>query len=78
MRALTDKIRPRHCRTESAEVRSLNYPALVSAPSRGPSIGFLVGGIFMTLEELKRIFPDATKSTWHRHRNGGGWVQNTA
>ena len=57
MRALTDKIRPRHCRTESAEVRSLNYPALVSAPSRGPSIGFLVGGIFMTLEELKRIFP---------------------
>ncbi len=32
----------------------------------------------MTLEELQQIFPDATAETWHQHKNGGGWVQNTA
>jgi hypothetical protein len=32
----------------------------------------------MTLEQLQRIFPDATSDTWHQHPNGGGWVQNTA
>ena len=32
----------------------------------------------MTLEELQKIVPDATESTWHQHANGGGWVQNTA
>jgi len=32
----------------------------------------------MTLVELQQSFPNATKSTWHRHSNGGGWVENTA
>lgn len=32
----------------------------------------------MTLEQLQRIFPEATADTWHQHPNGGGWVQNTA
>lgn len=32
----------------------------------------------MTIDELKKIFPDATPETWHQHPNGGGWVQNTA
>ena len=32
----------------------------------------------MTLEELKEYHPNATAETWHRHANGGGWVQNTA
>lgn len=32
----------------------------------------------MTFEELKQRFPSATPETWHRHSNGGGWVQNTA
>ena len=32
----------------------------------------------MTLEKLQQLFPTATAETWHRHANGGGWVQNTA
>ena len=32
----------------------------------------------MTIEQLRKIFPDATLETWHQHTNGGGWVQNTA
>ena len=32
----------------------------------------------MTLEQLQKIFPNATADTWHQHPNGGGWVQNTA
>lgn len=32
----------------------------------------------MTLEQLQKLFPDATAETWHQHPNGGGWVQNTA
>ena len=32
----------------------------------------------MTLKELKKLFPTATDKTWHRHSNGGGWVENTA
>ena len=32
----------------------------------------------MTLADLRRIFPDACEDTWHQHKNGGGWVQNTA
>ncbi|KKM21627.1 hypothetical protein LCGC14_1633620, partial [marine sediment metagenome] len=32
----------------------------------------------MTLKELQKIFPQATKKTWHQHKNGGGWVENTA
>ena len=32
----------------------------------------------MTFEQLKRLFPTATRKTWHKHPNGGGWVKNTA
>ena len=32
----------------------------------------------MTFDELKKMFPDATPETWHQHKNGGGWVENTA
>ena len=32
----------------------------------------------MTLQELQKEFPDATDAIWHRHSNGGGWVENTA
>ena len=32
----------------------------------------------MTLTELRYDFPAATPETWHKHRNGGGWVENTA
>ena len=32
----------------------------------------------MTLEDLKKEFPLATLDTWHRHKNGGGWVENSA
>lgn len=31
----------------------------------------------MLMSELKKRFPDASTETWHRHKNGGGWVQNT-
>ena len=31
----------------------------------------------MTIEELQKIYPSATKETWHTHTNGGGWVENT-
>ena len=34
--------------------------------------------IEMTLQDLQKLFPDATESTWHQHPNGGGWVENTA
>ena len=32
----------------------------------------------MTIEDLQKLFPNATKDTWHQHPNGGGWVENTA
>ena len=32
----------------------------------------------MNFEQLKELFPTATKKTWHQHSNGGGWVKNTA
>ena len=32
----------------------------------------------MTFDELKKIFPAATPNTWHQHKNGDGWVQDTA
>ncbi len=32
----------------------------------------------MTWKELKKSLPDAKKAEWHQHKNGGGWVQNTA
>lgn len=31
----------------------------------------------MTIEQLRRSFPGANEKTWHRHVNGGGWVENT-
>ena len=32
----------------------------------------------MTIEELQKIYPKADELTWHRHANGGGWIENTA
>ena len=32
----------------------------------------------MNLKQLQQMYPDATKETWHKHKNGGGWVENTA
>ena len=32
----------------------------------------------MTLQDLQKLFPDATEFTWHQHPYGGGWVENTA
>lgn len=32
----------------------------------------------MTLRQLQQRFPGATAETWHQHRGGGGWVENTA
>ena len=32
----------------------------------------------MTLQDLQKLFPEASESTWHQHPNGGGWVENTA
>ena len=32
----------------------------------------------MDFKDLKRMFPHATSDTWHRHSNGGGWIENTA
>jgi len=32
----------------------------------------------MNFEQLKKLFPTATKDTWHQHPDGGGWVENTA
>ena len=32
----------------------------------------------MNFEQLKELFPNATKDNWHHHSKGGGWVQNTA
>jgi hypothetical protein len=29
-------------------------------------------------EVVQKFMPDAIESEWHRHSNGGGWVQNTA
>lgn len=34
--------------------------------------------VCLSLEKLKKEFPDATTETWHQHSNGGGWVENTA
>ena len=31
-----------------------------------------------TYEQLQKLFPTATLSTWHQHPFGGGWVENTA
>ena len=32
----------------------------------------------MTLDDLKKYFPNASLQNWHQHKNGGGWVENTA
>lgn len=32
----------------------------------------------MELTKLQELFPTATLETWHQHKNGGGWVENTA
>ena len=32
----------------------------------------------MNIEELRKFVPNATKTTWHQHTNGGGWVENSA
>jgi len=32
----------------------------------------------LTLKELQKLRPYATKETWHIHPNGGGWIENTA
>jgi len=32
----------------------------------------------MTIDELKQRIPGVVDAEWHQHKNGGGWVQNTA
>ena len=32
----------------------------------------------ISIEEILKIFPETKESDWHRHVNGGGWVQKTA
>ncbi|MGD9209302.1 MAG: hypothetical protein PVI90_00930 [Desulfobacteraceae bacterium] len=32
----------------------------------------------MTFEEFKKLIPGAFESEWHRHPDGGGWVENSA
>jgi hypothetical protein len=32
----------------------------------------------ITFEEIKALYPDAVENNWHKHPNGGGWVENIA